>query len=317
MSGPLTIPLTILGGYLGAGKTTLINRLLAGTHGKRVTILVNDFGAINIDASQIAAHGGDTIALSNGCACCQLQDDVLAQLTDLVTRPHRPGHIIIEASGAGEPARLAYLGYGIEGLALSGIYVAVDATTLADKRRDKFVGRLISRQIEQADQLWLTKTDLIGNNAMAAEKLLCEISHAPINIAATSPVERLLEHMPVNPTTSQNNNIANRTPDAPIETETAAALFEQISFTSPTALPVNALDALLNQFAGKLARAKGHTGDHRLQLVDKRWTLIPADRQAARLVFIAPKGACNLSDLQKKLHELVGPAGLEPATKPL
>ncbi|MCH1486932.1 MAG: GTP-binding protein, partial [Alphaproteobacteria bacterium] len=74
----MTLPLTILGGYLGAGKTTLINRLLSGNTslrgGKRLTVLVNDFGAVNIDAGLIAEHNGDTISLANGCACCQLQD---------------------------------------------------------------------------------------------------------------------------------------------------------------------------------------------------------------------------------------------------
>ncbi|MGB1464406.1 MAG: GTP-binding protein, partial [Parvibaculales bacterium] len=75
----MTLPLTILGGYLGAGKTTLINQLLSGTHGKRLTVLVNDFGAVNIDAGLIAEHNGDTISLANGCACCQLQDDALKQ----------------------------------------------------------------------------------------------------------------------------------------------------------------------------------------------------------------------------------------------
>jgi G3E family GTPase len=119
------LPLTILGGYLGAGKTTLINRLLAkppaAFKGKRLTILVNDFGAINIDAALIEAHEGETISLANGCACCQLQDDALNQLQQLAQSDTPPDHVLIEASGAGEPARLAYLGYGIPGFQLAGI----------------------------------------------------------------------------------------------------------------------------------------------------------------------------------------------------
>ncbi|MBT5519056.1 MAG: GTP-binding protein, partial [Rhodobiaceae bacterium] len=100
------LPLTILGGYLGAGKTTLINRLLAkppaAFKGKRLTILVNDFGAINIDAALIEAHEGETISLANGCACCQLQDDALNQLQQLAQSDTPPDHVLIEASGAGE-----------------------------------------------------------------------------------------------------------------------------------------------------------------------------------------------------------------------
>ena len=87
----------------------LINRLLAhppaAFTGKRLTILVNDFGAINIDVELIEAHDGDTISLANGCACCQLQDDALQQLQQLAKSETRPDHVLIEASGAGEPAR--------------------------------------------------------------------------------------------------------------------------------------------------------------------------------------------------------------------
>ena len=68
------IPVTVIGGYLGAGKTTMINRLLAGSHGRRLAVLVNDFGAVDIDSKLIAAHDGDTIALANGCVCCSIAD---------------------------------------------------------------------------------------------------------------------------------------------------------------------------------------------------------------------------------------------------
>ena len=64
------VPVTIVGGYLGAGKTTLINRLLEDDHSLRIAVLVNDFGEINVDADLIADHDGQTLALTNGCVCC-------------------------------------------------------------------------------------------------------------------------------------------------------------------------------------------------------------------------------------------------------
>ena len=64
------VPVTVVGGYLGAGKTTLINRLLADDHGLRIAVLVNDFGKINVDADLSANHDGQTLALTNGCVCC-------------------------------------------------------------------------------------------------------------------------------------------------------------------------------------------------------------------------------------------------------
>ncbi|MFT7136469.1 MAG: G3E family GTPase, partial [Akkermansiaceae bacterium] len=70
------LPLTVISGYLGAGKTTLINRLLAEDHGLKLMVMVNDFGAINIDAELIAEAGEDTMTLTNGCVCCTMGNDL-------------------------------------------------------------------------------------------------------------------------------------------------------------------------------------------------------------------------------------------------
>ncbi len=290
------LPLTILGGYLGAGKTTLINRLLAkppaAFKGKRLTILVNDFGAINIDAALIEAHEGETISLANGCACCQLQDDALNQLQQLAQSDTPPDHVLIEASGAGEPARLAYLGYGIQGLQLAGIYVAIDATTLAAKRRDKFVGGLVHRQIGQADYCLLTKTDLTDDQGASAQGLLAGLTQAPI----AHPSDAVLADML---TLSAARELPDLAPAAPLF---ADALFDTMSFTAETALDIEKLSDLLKEVAPKLARAKGHTGTHRLQLVGARYTLIEAERRAPELVFIAEKGKLDLAALAKSLR---------------
>ena len=84
------IPLTVIGGYLGAGKTTLINQLLTGERGRRLGVLVNDFGDINIDVDLIAQHDGETLALTNGCVCCNIRDDLGAALESLRSRMFSP-----------------------------------------------------------------------------------------------------------------------------------------------------------------------------------------------------------------------------------
>ena len=70
------LPLTVIGGFLGSGKTTLLNHWLGDARGVRMAVLVNDFGAINIDADLIEASSGDTVALTNGGVCCQIGDDL-------------------------------------------------------------------------------------------------------------------------------------------------------------------------------------------------------------------------------------------------
>ena len=308
----MSTPLTILGGYLGAGKTTLINRLLAEPHGRKLTILVNDFGAINIDAGLIDSHDGETISLTNGCACCQLRDDMIEQLSQLARQKTKPEHIIIEASGAGEPGRLAYLGYGIDGLQLESVLVAVDASTVAQKCSDKFVGKLVQRQMAQADMILLTKADSTEDDGAKAGQMIDQITVAPRLNAHHQGLAEIIFERP-----RQHHRLAAADGATP-----ADDLFEQLSFTCDSSLPVAAFEALLAEHADKLARAKGHTGTHRLQLVGAKYTLVAAEKRPCALVFIAIKGQGDLQKLEMALQALtaekmVGPAGLEPATKPL
>ena len=87
------LPVTVLSGYLGSGKTTLINRLLAEDHGLRLMVVVNDFGAVNIDDALITAEEGETLALTNGCVCCSMDQDLQMALRKIVIQADRPDHI--------------------------------------------------------------------------------------------------------------------------------------------------------------------------------------------------------------------------------
>ena len=102
-----SLPLTIIGGYLGAGKTTLLNHLLTQADGLRCAVLVNDFGEVNIDASLIASHEGDTISLQNGCMCCSMADGFAAALAKILNNPRGIDHIVVETSGVAEPGMIA------------------------------------------------------------------------------------------------------------------------------------------------------------------------------------------------------------------
>jgi G3E family GTPase len=160
------IPFTVIGGFLGAGKTTLLNRLLAGTAGRRFAVLVNDFGALDIDARLIAAHGSDVIALSNGCVCCTIGDSLVATLMALLEKPERFDHIVVEASGVADPGRIADLGVLDPRLARDGVVVVADAADIRARAADGRLADTVRRQLEAADLILLNKIDLADDLAV-------------------------------------------------------------------------------------------------------------------------------------------------------
>lgn len=156
-----SIPLTVIGGYLGAGKTTLLNHILRHNDGRRLAVIVNDFGSINIDAELIESQDGDTINLANGCICCSLTDGFVGALINLLDLSAPPDHVIVEASGVADPAKLGQYGH-YPGFRLDGVIVLADAEQVRKKAADKYVGDTVIRQIKGADLLLLNKVDLVN-----------------------------------------------------------------------------------------------------------------------------------------------------------
>jgi len=164
-----SIPLTVIGGFLGAGKTTLVNHLLA-TAERRWGVLVNDFGAVNVDAALIAESGSDSVALANGCVCCAMGDDLGDALAKLMARNPAPEHVIVEASGVGDPWRIAQLALIEPGLSLEPLVVLADAAALATQLDDKWIADTVRMQLDHAELLLLTKSDLAAPEP--AERIL-------------------------------------------------------------------------------------------------------------------------------------------------
>jgi G3E family GTPase len=152
--------MTVLGGYLGAGKTTLVNELLAGAVGQRVAVVVNDFGAVNIDADLVRSRSEDTLELSNGCVCCDLADGMAAVMERLRSMDPPPDRVLVEVSGVGNPAAVA--GWGDHpGFRRGGVLVCADVETIRDHASDRWVGDTVTGQLTGADMVLVTKTDLV------------------------------------------------------------------------------------------------------------------------------------------------------------
>ncbi len=163
------IPLTVVGGFLGAGKTTLLNRLLQRADGRKLALMVNDFGAINIDAELVASQEGETISLTNGCICCGLSGEFMFALAGLRDREDPPEHVIVEASGVGDTNQI--LAYGdMPGFTQDAALVVVDAEAVRDRAEDPATRPQILGQLRSADLVVLNKTDLVAPADLSATR---------------------------------------------------------------------------------------------------------------------------------------------------
>jgi G3E family GTPase len=163
------VPFTILTGWLGAGKTTALNRMLAGQHGKRIAVLVNELGRISIDTQLIVGRGGDVLELAGGCVCCKLdiKNDLWDGIGDIVARS-QPDCVVLETTGIAEPAAI------LDGLVRvpdavrerilpAGVVCVVDAEAgaAALATRDEARGQAAS-----ADRVMLAKLDVASEAAV-------------------------------------------------------------------------------------------------------------------------------------------------------
>ena len=174
------LPFTLLGGYLGAGKTTLLNALLSASAGERIAVLVNDVGAVNVDAALIAEHRGETLTLTNGCVCCAIADDFTLTLETVRSLDPPPDRVVMELSGVAEPARLVPWA-NTTGFRLDGIVVAVDAEQFGEQVGRRFVADAVDAQVRAADLIVITKSDLVAADRLEAVRgLIAGRSNAPV-----------------------------------------------------------------------------------------------------------------------------------------
>ncbi len=281
------IPVTVVGGYLGAGKTTLVNHLLRHNDGRRIAVAVNEFGAIPIDSDLILGADGDVLTLAGGCICCTFGSDLVEGLIELARRDDID-HILIEASGVALPAAIAQSISLVAGLALDAIVVVVDAETVEAMASDPYMGDTVTRQLADADLVIVNKTDLIAEGGLAVVEQWLS-SRAPRAKFMASSYSAVDIDLVLGIATM---SVVDATSAAPRH---VLAGYANASFTIEGAVDAVALAAALADDRLALVRAKGFVRDTRhgwttLQVVGRRWSLAPAPAGIAaqgRLVCIA------------------------------
>jgi G3E family GTPase len=308
----MPVPILLVTGFLGAGKTTVVNHILTHAEGRRVAAVVNDFGVINIDAELIAGASDGVVRLANGCICCSLEGDLLRTLAGILRRNPRPAYILIETSGVADPADI------VRNLMdpviwkespLETVLCVLDSTTPVSKLDDA----LLRSQLRAADVVTLSKTDLVDEAACERARdaarvvrptaVVVDAAHGQVPAALLFPEDPY--HAPARRDARPRGPTSDR--------------FETMSWTSDRPLSLAHLQAAIGKLAPKLARAKGlfeaveQPGRQFVfQFAGGRATLGPAGALApgsprARIVFVAEIGALSAAEVDWTMGESAYP----------
>ena len=288
------LPVIIVSGFLGAGKTTLMRRLLTGDHGLRITAIVNDFAALNIDAALLREVTDDTMALANGCMCCSLAGRAAQTLMSVRALDPMPDLVVIEASGIADPFALSQVALSVPGIVVDAVIAVADAT-MAERWTEDY---LMKRQITTADLVLLNKTDLVpAQDAACAETAIMRLAPGAqvLRTVACAVPARVVLDVSCNPMGSVGiSTRAAGATDSALHMDDERFLTITLSADEPVAR--DAFEAVLSGLGDGVLRAKGflHLRDRPdapelLQLVGRRWRWEPAPKNtgdASRLVVI-------------------------------
>ncbi|WP_158967728.1 CobW family GTP-binding protein [Chachezhania sediminis] len=300
----MSVPILLVTGFLGAGKTTFINGLLQDAEGLKIAAIVNDFGSINIDAALLETASDEVIGLKNGCICCSLQGDLLRTIKQVMVQG-TPDLIVLEASGVADPQGI------IEGLMdpvlwqaamLDTIVCLVDAEDLTASS-DRWKDPLWRAQVDAADFVQLSKAE--GADPDAVGTLITKLGAIGKRLVygadgSTRPVRALIG----------SGVGARRTLNRP---RIDASRFATLEWQTDSAISVTAFQEVIGRLSPGLLRAKGFLSFRErpgrpmlFQLVGQRASLSGHDGpvDGCELVLIGETSALDVDEARKELDTL-------------
>ncbi|WP_179208851.1 CobW family GTP-binding protein [Salinicola salarius] len=260
------IDVRLLCGFLGSGKTTRINHLIAEGTLRDALFLVNDFGRLNIDAELITAEEDGIVRLNNGCACCGLSGDLSAQLSDIRRWPSPPTLLVFEASGVARPRPLMQLFGAAEGYSLGSAETLVDLSALQRLLHDPAIADITQAQITDVPRLRINRHAKLPGIVRERETALLKSLNSAAELVWDSPPKELS----ITYTKSSESAVW---PDFHALAASAGVITSR-TLALPRALDSQQLMALLDAAAPILLRAKGMLRDceHPQTLLALQWT---------------------------------------------
>lgn len=314
MNPPGATPLTLLTGFLGAGKTTVLNRILAGDHGLRIAVMVNDFGDLDIADELIAERSGDTLRLTNGCICCSLKEDLVGAVMEVLHRAEPPEHIVLEASGVADPTGIAttLLAPVFGGrVRLDGVVCVVDAHEFDASHAER---DLVLRQLMVSDLVLLNKVDTVNTDTRArAESQIREwLSRARIlpTVHGDAPLKVLLSTLRVPGESAADGHADDDTHacgggDCDHPAHAAHRDYARWYYRTDAALAADALAELARKLPATVYRVKGIA---RRPGAPPRRGLVQG---VGRRLEITPAGTCTDPGEPSRLVVIGAPDGLD------
>jgi len=313
------IPVTIIGGFLGSGKTSLLNHIINNTRGKRFAVLVNDFGEINIDAKLVVSVEGETISLANGCVCCVIRDDLLKEVIRLCERDPLPEHIVIESSGVARPVSVAetFFNPAVQHLVeVQNMITLLDADLVIDDQAD--YTDLAYAQVAVADLVVINKTDLVPPQRLETVRQKVEaivpraciwettFGEVPLDLIFDDQMSRVMENL-----RGKNKLLT------PHHEHHHGEEFATWTFRSQAEWSFNALQRAVEHLSKGIFRAKGmvrldlETDDYGiLQVTGRRGWLKLVEQEpdadevvTTELVFIGKPGSTSNDDLKRHFEQ--------------